>query len=152
MSQIRVCLAGVTGWVGRALAPAIINSTDMSLVGAVSRTHSGRNLGEVLNISNVSLRVTESVEEALKAQTDVMIDFTSPASVKTNVISAIERRVHVVVGTSGLTDLDYEEIDAVARKKGVGVIAAGNFAMSAALLLYFSTLAAKYLPSWEIID
>jgi len=37
MNNIRVVLAGVTGWVGRALLPAIVASSDLRLVAAVAR-------------------------------------------------------------------------------------------------------------------
>ena len=44
--MIRVVLAGVTGWVGRALLPAIVASDDLRLVAAVSRKAAGRDAGE----------------------------------------------------------------------------------------------------------
>jgi 4-hydroxy-tetrahydrodipicolinate reductase len=138
--------------VGRALAPAIIGSSDLALVGAVSRSNSGKDLGAVLNIPEFNLTISGSVEDALTKDTDILIDYTSPEVVKSNVLAAIDRRVNVVVGTSGLSDGDYEKIDEEAKKNHVGVVAAGNFAISAVLLLHFSTLAAKLMPSWEIID
>src|SRR5207247_1422320 len=60
--------------------------------------------------------------------------------------------VGVVVGSSGLTAADYAEIDARARAAGVGVIAAGNFSVTAALLLRFAAEAARHLDAWEVID
>jgi 4-hydroxy-tetrahydrodipicolinate reductase len=93
------------------------------------------------------------VPEALAATpTDVMVDYTHPTIVKQNVLAAIERRVAVVVGTSGLSAADYAEIEAAAQNAGVGVIAAGNFSIGAALLLRFATEAARHLPAWEVID
>jgi hypothetical protein len=53
---------------------------------------------------------------------------------------------------SGLNASDYAEIDKAARVNNVGVIAAGNFAITAALAKHFALFAAKHLPSWEIID
>ena len=50
-------------------------------------------------------------------------------------LAALERGVHVVVGSSGLTADDYADIDALAWSARVGVIAAGNFSVTAALLL-----------------
>ena len=152
MSMIKVCISGVSGWVGKAMAPAIMDSSDMKLVGAVSRAHAGKTVSEITGNREHNLKVSGTVEEALKSPTDVLIDYTSPDTVKSNVMAAISRGVHCVVGTSGLTDSDYEDIDEAARKNRVGVVAAGNFALSAALLLHFSTIAAKYMPSWEIID
>jgi 4-hydroxy-tetrahydrodipicolinate reductase len=58
----------------------------------------------------------------------------------------------VVIGTSGLTADDYREIDAAARKAGRGVIAAGNFSITATLLTRFAVEAAKYVPDVEVID
>jgi 4-hydroxy-tetrahydrodipicolinate reductase len=51
-----------------------------------------------------------------------------------------------------LTAADYQDIEAKALEKKLGVIAAGNFSLTAALAKHFALLAAKYLPSWEIID
>jgi 4-hydroxy-tetrahydrodipicolinate reductase len=152
MERIKVCIAGVTGWIGKALVSPIINSPDLALVGAVSRKNAGKDLGEVLGIDNLSLNITGTVREAMKAKTDVLIDYTSPEIVKSNVMTAIDMGVHSVIGTSGLTDADYSEIDQMCTKVGVGVFASGNFAISAALMLNFATIAAKYMPNWEVID
>src|ERR1700681_1884448 len=122
--MIRICVAGATGWVGRSLVPAIVAAPDLEMVGAVSRAAAGKSLGEVLGISGLALQVSGTVEEALAAATDVLIDYTTPESVKANVLEAIGRKVHVVLGTSGLNDHDYQEIDEAARRHGVGVLAA----------------------------
>jgi 4-hydroxy-tetrahydrodipicolinate reductase len=60
--------------------------------------------------------------------------------------------VRVVIGTSGLTEEDFAMIDSAARSAGVGVLAAGNFAITAVLLQRFAELAARQIPHWEIID
>ena len=95
-----------------------------------------------------------SVAEALDAvAADVLVDYTHAAVVKANTLAAIERGVAVVVGSSGMSGGDYAEVDAAARERqGVGVIAAGNFSITAALLLRFAVEAARHLDSWELID
>ena len=45
---IRVSLAGATGWAGSAVARALAQTNDITLVSAVARTHAGRTLGDVL--------------------------------------------------------------------------------------------------------
>jgi len=142
--MIRVCLAGVTGWVGKPLAAAIEESGDLELVAALARRAHGERVGNVV--------ISGSIEEALATPSDVFVDYTSAAAVRTNVLAAIDARRHVVVGSSGLTDNDFLEIDSAARASEVGVVAVGNFSISAALLQRFAMEAAKYLPSWEIID
>ena len=58
----------------------------------------------------------------------------------------------VVIGTSGLTAADLDEIDAAARERSVGVVASGNFSLTAAMCQAAALLAARHLPQWEIID
>ena len=117
-----------------------------------TRTHAGRSLGEVLGDSRHDARVSRSAEEALATPCDVFFDYTNVACVKRNVVEALKAGAHVVIGTSGLTDADYAEIDEVARTKGRGVLAVGNFALTVVLLQKFAEIAARYIPGIEIID
>lgn len=142
--MIRVCLAGATGWVGQPLAAAIQSTGDLELVSAVAHHGRGQRLGQ--------LTIVGSVREALTVPSDVFVDYTSAAVVKSHTLSAIAASRHVVIGSSGLTDRDYREIDDAAKTASVGVLAVGNFAITAALLQRFAVEAAKYLPAWEIID
>ena len=136
--MIRVCVAGITGWTGRAVAEAIDAAADLELVAGVSRSDPS---------------AFSSVADALDAvPADVLVDYTHAAVVKANVLAAIERRVAVVVGSSGLTASDYAEIDTRASENEVGVIATGNFSVAAALLLRFASEAARHLDAWEVID
>lgn len=136
--MIRVCIAGVTGWTGSAVAEAVRAAGDLELVAGVARSDPAS---------------YSSVTEALDAvAADVLVDFTQATAVKGNVLAALERGVGVVVGSSGLTGDDYAEIAAKAEERGVGAIAAGNFSVGAALLLRFSLEAARHLGSWEVID
>ena len=150
--RIKICLAGATGWVGRALVPAILDADDLKLTAAVARTEEGKSLGDMLGINDLGVILCSSVKEALKEDCDVLVDYTSPLIVKENVMTAIKRKINVVIGTSGLTDSDYEEIHKAAVINGVGVLAAGNFAITAVLLQKFAEIAAKYIPQWEIFD
>jgi 4-hydroxy-tetrahydrodipicolinate reductase len=135
---LRVCVAGVTGWAGRAIAEAVEAADDLDLVAGVSRS----------DPTSYS-----TVEEALDAApAAVLVDYTHADAVKEHVLAALDRRVAIVVGSSGLSAADYEEIDERARQQQVGVIAAGNFSLTAALLLRFAMEAAHRLGSWEVID
>lgn len=152
MTAIRVCLAGATGWAGSALARAIAHCQDMSLVSAIARSHAQRTLGDVLDEPRLNCPIYASASEALAHPCDVFVEFTKPEVAKANILAALEHGAHVVVGTSGLTDADYADIAAVAELRRRGVLAAGNFALTAVLLQRFAEIAARYLPQWEIID
>jgi 4-hydroxy-tetrahydrodipicolinate reductase len=149
---IGVCVAGATGWAGSAVTRRILGSADFALTGAVARQQAGRDIGEALGLPRAEIPIHDIVDEALRAPTAVLIDFTRPDTVKAHALAALDRGVRVVIGASGLTAADFEEIDQVAQERNLGVIAAGNFSLSAALAKHFALIAARYLPSWELID
>src|SRR3954452_22942410 len=148
---LAVCLAGATGWTGRALGPAIGDAPDLVLRSAVSRSAAGGDLGEALGGEALGVPVHGSVAEALDG-VDVLVEFTDATAVKGNVMVAVQAGVHAVVGTSGLTAADFAEIDAAARERGGGVVAGGDFSLPAALAQAAALLAARHLPQWEILD
>jgi 4-hydroxy-tetrahydrodipicolinate reductase len=134
---IRVVVAGATGWTGSELVKAIGAASDFELAAGVARHGDG---------------MIPTLEAALSAPSDVVVDYTHPTVVKAHTLLALSRGRHVVIGTSGLTADDYGEIDAAARKAGKGVIAAGNFSITATLLTRFAEEAARYLADVEVID
>ncbi len=150
--MIKICLAGATGWAGSELARSIAGRSEVSIVAAVGRRHSGQVLGEVLNEPRLTARVFGSAADALAVPCDVFVEYTKPDSAKANILTALERGVSVVVGTSGLTEADFAEIDEAARRASRGVLACGNFALTAVLLQRFAELAARLIPQWEVID
>jgi 4-hydroxy-tetrahydrodipicolinate reductase len=147
-----VVVAGSTGWVGRALVAAVNEADDLRLAGAVSRTAAGKDAGEAAGLSHVGVPVSATLEEALAVPSDVVIDYTKPGQVKAHVMTALAAGRHVVIGTSGLAAEDYAEIDAAAQAAGRGVLAAGNFSITATLMRRFALEAARYVPDVEIID
>lgn len=149
---IRVIVAGATGWTGSAVAKAVLAAEDLELVGGVARSAAGRDLGEALGRPAVGVTVVATIEEALKAGADVLVDYTASQAVKAHALTAISAGVAVVVGTSGLSADDYAEIDKAARAKNVGAFAAGNYSITATLMTKFALMAAKYVADVEVID
>lgn len=150
--MIRVCIAGATGWTGSALVSAIRRSERFRLTGAVARKAAGTDLGTALGGAPMGLQVSATVADALAAGADVLIDYSHPSVVKANVLAALAAGVRAVIGTSGLGPTDFEELEAAARARQLGVIAAGNFSITAALAKHCALLAARYLPHREILD
>jgi 4-hydroxy-tetrahydrodipicolinate reductase len=149
---IRICFAGVTGWTAPPIVAAIDAADDLSLTCGVSRSAAGRTLADAASSRSEGF-VYASVSEALQsAEVDVLLDYTSATAVKQNVLTAVAAGAHVVVGSSGLTAGDYAELDRLARDRGVGVVAAGNFSIMAAILQRAAALAAQHLQHWEILD
>jgi 4-hydroxy-tetrahydrodipicolinate reductase len=153
--MLRVCVAGVTGWTGRPIAEAVLAANDLALVSAVARRAAGQDVGEAWGIEDLGVPVYGTVAEALDGADgghDLLIDYTSHEAVLHNVVAALERNVAVVVGSSGLTADQFVDIDALARSRALGVIAAGNFSVTAAMAQAAAALVAPHLPYCEVID
>ena len=147
MNKLKICVAGATGWAGSALARGIAQTEDISLVAAVSRTHAGKVLGDVLVETRLSCPVYATAQEALDSHAcDVLFDFTQPEVAKANCLAALQHGAHVVIGTSGLTDSDYTDLAQAAEQSQLGVLAVGNFAITVVLLQKFAEMAARYIP------
>jgi 4-hydroxy-tetrahydrodipicolinate reductase len=150
-APLRVALAGVTGWAGSALARGIVATADLCLVAGIARRAAGRTVGEALGIEHAA-PVVATAAEALAVGVDVFVEYSKPDVALAHVLEALAAGAHVVVGTSGLSDDDYARIDAAARAANRGVLACGNFAITAVLLQKFAEMAVRWLPDVELID
>lgn len=151
MTEINVAIAGATGWTGSAIVDGALAAPDIRLANAVARSSAGDDLGAALGREPLGVPVHGDVAEALDG-VDVLVEFTSHAHAKQIALAAIERGVAVVTGSSGLTAGDYTDLDAAARAAGIGAVAAGNYSLTAAMMLAGAELAARHLRHWEIMD
>ncbi len=142
--MLKICVAGATGWTGDAIARAVVAAEDMELAACVARASGGQMVHGAPCFA--------TLDQALSVPFDVLIDYTSPEAVMGHTLSALAAGRCVVVGSSGLTAADYERIDQVARKARLGVVASGNFALTAALMTRFSLMATAYLEWFEVLD
>lgn len=150
--SVRVCIGGITGWTGESVARGVLASPDFELVGGTARSAAGQTVSEALGVDGSDVTIVPDVRDALETPTDVYIDYTHPTAVRENVEASIMAGTAAIIGTSGLNAADFDAIDELARERRVGVIAAGNFSITAALLKHFSGIAAQHVPHWEIID
>ena len=136
MTNINLGVAGATGWMGSAIVDAALAAPDITLKSAIARSSAGQDLGVALGREPLGIPVHRDVTDALDG-IDVLVEFTSHADAKEIVLAAIAHGVAVVIGASGLSAADYEEVDSKARAAGVGAIAAGNFSLTAAMMLEY---------------
>lgn len=149
--SIRVCVAGVTGDVGRLLTAAILVQEDLALTSAVARSAAGQTVGRALGWE-CTVEIRPSIAEAVcRDSFDVLVDYTSARAAFENAQAAVRAGKHVVVGSSGISTEQFAQLDAEARSHGVGLLH-GNFALTAVLAQVFAAAAARYIKSWEIIE
>jgi 4-hydroxy-tetrahydrodipicolinate reductase len=86
---------------------------------------------------------------ALSAKVDVLVDFSAPAALQTNLDAAIVAGVALVIGTTGLEHGHHSAIDAAAQK--VAILQTGNTSLGVTLLAHLAREAAARLgDDWDI--
>ena len=91
-------------------------------------------------------------EALIGFEADVWVDFTTPKFAYENTRFALENGFAPVVGTTGFTSEEIQELTSLSEEKKLGGLIAPNFAIGAILLMQFAAQAAKYFPNLEIIE
>lgn len=143
----RVVVSGATGKTGNAVAHGLAASNDVELVACVAPSAPGTPTREL----PADVARATSLDE-LSAEFDVLADLTTAEAAVTNVEAALERGVHVVLGTTGIDDAWLETMGARFAERGLGLLYAPNFSLGAVLMMRFSAEAARYLPGIEILE
>ena len=91
-------------------------------------------------------------EALIGFEADVWVDFTTPKFAYENTRFALENGFAPVVGTTGFTPEEIQELTSLSEEKKLGGLIAPNFAIGAILLMQFAAQAAKYFPNLEIIE
>lgn len=156
---IPVVVNGAAGKMGREVIKAVANAKDMILVGAVDANPllRGQDIGEIVGIAPLDVPVLDDLQSVLVLATQekvqgVMVDFTHPNAVYENVRSAIAYGVRPVVGTTGLSAAQIEELADFADKASTGCLIAPNFAIGVLLMQQAAVQAAQYFDHVEIIE
>ncbi|WP_073162986.1 4-hydroxy-tetrahydrodipicolinate reductase [Desulfofundulus australicus] len=151
--MIRVVVAGAYGRMGREVLKAVYKTEDMILVGAVDVRGEGQDVGPLWGGPEMGITLEGDLEKVLaEARPDVMVDFTTPDAVAGNIKTALKSGVRPVVGTTGMSSGELEEIRNLAESLKLGCVIAPNFAIGAVLMMRFAAEAARYLPHVEIIE
>lgn len=144
--MIRLGVVGANGKMGSQVVNLAINNKDFELVCAVDKFGTGKQLCE-------NVIVEENLKESLvKRKPDIIVDFTQPSVIYENIKIYMELGVKSVIGTTGLTKEQVEEIEKISKENNVGIIIAPNFSIGAILMMKFAAEAAKYFNNAEIIE
>ncbi|PYZ94535.1 4-hydroxy-tetrahydrodipicolinate reductase [Salipaludibacillus keqinensis] len=151
--MINIVIAGPRGNMGKEAVRMVEKEENFQLKAVVDRKYQGFLMKDVDGMEPLNVPVYENMEICFQEVTcDVLIDLTSPEVGKKHMLIAFNHGVRPVVGTTGFTDQDIEELSKIAEEKKLGAIIAPNFAIGAILLMKFSQMAAKYMKDVEIIE
>jgi len=131
--MINVAVLGARGRMGSEVVKAVEATEGLALVAA--------------------LDLGDSLDQLKDSAVNVVVDFTTPDSVMSNLEFLINNGINVVVGTTGFDDAKLAIVKGwLAQNPSVGVLVAPNFAIGAVLMMEFAEKAARYFESAEIIE
>lgn len=149
----RVVVSGACGRMGSESVRAIFESDDLLLVGAVDRSHSSELVDEVCGTHGSDLRISNELGACLDdCRADILVDFTIGGVAPAHAMTAINRGVSPIIGTSGLAQEDLKAISMACVEMSVPGILVPNFAIGAVLMMKFAEMAAPFLANAEVIE
>lgn len=152
--MIKVAIAGARGKMGIEAVHTMMQHEHIELVAALDYKNVAQMLGQ-LDVFPSSYEVPIFTDFDLlvnETKPDVLVDLTNPHAVYEHTKQALLHKVRPVIGTTGFTDAQLEELTALAKEQEIGCIIAPNFAIGAVLMMKFAKEAAKYFPDVEIIE
>ncbi|HEX9246015.1 MAG TPA: 4-hydroxy-tetrahydrodipicolinate reductase, partial [bacterium] len=137
MQVHRVVVAGAAGRMGRAAVRTISRRDDMLLVGALGRkTAVGQDAGTVAGAGAVGVPITADLSEIfLAGRPTVLVDLSRGGVVPDHAAVALDHRVPVVIGATGLAAESVASLRDRCEAEQVGAILAPNFALGAVLMM-----------------
>ena len=135
--MIKIAVCGANGKMGQEVVKAVNEADDMTLAAKIDIKD-----GEFATIKDAK----NSVE------IDVLIDFTQPKSIYENALYCLNNNINIVIGTTGLTDEQIDELKKLSEAAKTGCLIAPNFSTGAVLMMKFAQMASKYFKNAEIIE
>ena len=160
---IPVLVSGALGRMGSEVVNSVLNSSDCELVAAIdtNKKNNGENISQLLNLKKSDVLVSNDLEGSLCSISQdyrnekikpVLVDFTHPDSVYENTRSAIAYGISPVVGTTGLTPSQINDLAIFAQKANIGCAIIPNFSVGMVLLQQAASVAAKFYDNIELIE
>jgi 4-hydroxy-tetrahydrodipicolinate reductase len=128
---------------GATVCAAVAADPALELVAAVDPKATGQVEG---------VEIAPSIDALFDADAEVAVDFTEAAAARDNLRWLAEQGIHAVVGTTGMSDEDLDELGDLFGDGRANCILAPNFAIGAVLMMRFSAMAAPWFETAEIIE
>ena len=153
MENIKIIIAGPRGRMGKEAVKLVRDTDAFELAAVIDRKNGGSNLGDAEGFQGVDAPIYNDAEQCFKeVRADVLIDLTTPEVGMYHTVTALKHGIRPVVGTTGFTADNLEELDKLCEETGLGCIIAPNFALGAVLMMKFAKMAAHYFSDIEIIE
>ena len=135
--MINIAVCGANGKMGQEVIKAVQAAEDMALVARI-------------DINNGQFATIKDAKDSVDI--DILVDFTQPESIYENALYCLNNGINIVIGTTGLSDNQIEELKKLSESTKTGCLIAPNFSTGAVLMMKFAQMAAKYFNNAEIIE
>lgn len=135
--MINIAVCGANGKMGQEVIKAVQSAEDMTLVARI-------------DINNGQFATIKDAKDSVNI--DILVDFTQPQSIYENALYCLNNNINIVIGTTGLSDNQIEELKKISNSTKTGCFIAPNFSTGAVLMMKFAQMAAKYFNNAEIIE
>jgi 4-hydroxy-tetrahydrodipicolinate reductase len=150
-SRIRVVVVGAAGRMGREALRALGKDKDFEIVAAVAREAHDRTLRDLGGESDLPLE-EDVVAAVRRTHPDALLDLSRAPNASLTARAALENRVPIVSGVTGIPDEVLDEIRSLAEANDTPAMIVPNFAIGAVLMMRFAELAARWIPDAEVIE
>jgi 4-hydroxy-tetrahydrodipicolinate reductase len=146
----RVGVFGAGGRMGSTVCRAVAADPDLELVAAVDPHHSGLDVRSVTGAAIDGVQIVPDASGIASSGAEVLVDFTELAAARENARWCAHNGIHAVIGTTGFSEEDYQELRA--EFTASNCVVAPNFAIGAVLMMRFAELAAPWFESAEVVE
>jgi len=123
----RVLINGACGRMGQEVVKTVYNDTDDLLIGACDIIHTGEDILSLLGIKGPEITIYDDLIKAIKeTEPDIIIDFTNPGVVMNNIEIGLSSGIDMIVGTTGITEIDLKKIDQLCKDNETSALIVPN--------------------------
>ncbi len=149
MSSINVAVHGALGKMGQEVLRAVTNAPDMNPVGAADAMAQPGQIS--LPDGSCAVPISNNLADVLSGA-NVVVDFSSAEGAMSVIRTASAHNVNAVIGSTGLSEANYQEADELANQNSVGVIIAPNFAMGAVIMIHLAKIASQFFEYADLTE
>jgi len=142
MNPIRIAIHGAAGRMGQRLVALGAADDDLAVVAAIESADHPR-LGEDAGVVAAASELGVPISETLDVDVDAVIDFSIPEAAEAIVKTCLDKRLPLVLATTGFDQRQTQAIDAAAEQ--IPLLWAPNMSLAVNLAMKLSEVAAEAL-------
>ncbi len=150
--MVRIAVTGAGGRMGKTLIEAIAQTESAQLTAAIERPESsllGADAGELAGVGKNGVAVVADLSSVIN-EFDVLIDFSIPSATLRNVATCSANGKRIVIGTTGFTADEKQQLQEQAAKNGA--VMAANYSVGVNLCFHLLHTAARVMGDSSDIE